>query len=49
MLDIRAIPALKLKRASTSSTPAMGSVHNIKAGISAATTREVFFLFEQSR
>jgi hypothetical protein len=46
MLDIRAIPAPKLKRASTSSTPAMGFIHNIKARISAATTREVFFLFE---
>jgi hypothetical protein len=41
MLDIQAIPALKHKRTSTSSTPTMGSVHNIKAGISAPTIREV--------
>jgi hypothetical protein len=41
MLDIRAIPALKPKRTSTSSTPTIGSVHNIKARISAPTIREV--------
>jgi hypothetical protein len=41
MLDIRAIPVLKLKRTSTLSTSIMGSIHNIKAGISAPTTREV--------
>jgi hypothetical protein len=41
MLDIRAIPALKPKRTSTLSTPITGSVHNIKAGISTPTIREV--------
>jgi hypothetical protein len=41
MLDIRAIPIPRPKRTSTSSTPTMGFVHNIKAGISAPTIREV--------
>jgi hypothetical protein len=41
MLDIWAIPAPKPKRTSTSSTLTMGSIHNIKAGISAPTMREV--------
>ena len=35
------IPVLKPKRSSTSPTPTTGSVHNIKAGISAPITREV--------
>jgi hypothetical protein len=41
MLDIWTISTPKPKRTSTSSTPTTGSVHNIKAGISAPTTREV--------
>jgi hypothetical protein len=40
-LDIRTIPVLRPKRTSTSSTPMMGSIHKIKAEISAPTTREV--------
>jgi hypothetical protein len=44
MLDIWAIPAPKHKRTSTSSTPTMGSVHNIKAGISTLTIREVIII-----
>jgi hypothetical protein len=50
ILDNRAIPASKPKWISTSSTPTMGSVHNIKARISAPTIREakllLFFSFE---
>jgi hypothetical protein len=41
MLDIRAIPTLKHKRTSTSSTPTTGSIQNIKARINAPTIREV--------
>jgi hypothetical protein len=41
MLDIQAIPALKPKRNSTSSTSTTGSVHNINARINAPTIREV--------
>jgi hypothetical protein len=41
MLDIQAILALKPKKTSTSSTPTMGSIHNIKAGINTLTIREV--------
>jgi hypothetical protein len=41
MLDIWAIPAPKPNRTSTLSTPTTGYVHNIKAGISAPTIREV--------
>jgi hypothetical protein len=44
MLDIRAIPTPKPKRTSTLSTPTMGSVHNIMAGINAPTIREVIII-----
>ena len=45
MLDIRAIPAPKPKRTSTSSTPTTCSVNNnIKAGISALIIREVVII-----
>jgi hypothetical protein len=44
MVDIWAILAPKPKKTSTSSTPTMGSIHNIKAGISAPTIREVIIV-----
>ena len=40
-MDIREIPVSRPRRTSTSSTPKMGFVHNIKDGISAPIIKEV--------